>query len=149
MSERGTQSADHAASPTQMRSETWTQSPALVYDGKCPFCSRYVRYLRLQNLVGELRLIDARRDSGAPEIDEIRRRGLSIDEGMVLKLDGAYYHGADCIHRLALLSTPSDVFNRVNRFIFRSRTCSMVLYPALRAGRNLLLRLLGQDKIGF
>jgi hypothetical protein len=70
-----------------------------------------------------------------------------MDAGMVLKLDGRYYHGADCIHALALLTTPSGFFNRLNRFIFRSHTLSRVLYPLLRAGRNGALRILGRRQL--
>lgn len=48
---------------------------------------------------------------------------------------------------LALLSTPSSTFNRVNGLIFRSPTASRILYPVLRAGRNATLRLLGRRRI--
>jgi hypothetical protein len=66
---------------------------------------------------------------------------------MVLKLDGRLYHGADCIHMVALLSTPSSWFNRVNAAMFRSRTASRLLYPVLRTGRNTVLRILGRSKL--
>lgn len=66
---------------------------------------------------------------------------------MVLKLGGRYYHGADCIHALALLSSSSGLFNRINAKVFRSPQLSRVLYPVLRAGRNTVLRLLGRTKI--
>jgi len=48
---------------------------------------------------------------------------------------------------LALLSTPSSGFNRLNAALFRSPTASRLLYPVLRAGRNAVLRLLGRGKI--
>jgi hypothetical protein len=90
-------------------------------------------------------LFDARK--GGPQVEEARRAGLDLDEGMVLKLDGRLYHGAECIHMLALLSTPSSWFNRVNAAMFRSRTASRLLYPVLRAGRNTVLRMLGRSKL--
>jgi predicted DCC family thiol-disulfide oxidoreductase YuxK len=121
-------------------SETW-----VVYDGQCPFCSRYVQLVRLRETLGQVRLIDARK--GGPQVDEVRRAGLDLDDGMVLKLDGRLYHGADCINMLALLSTPSSGFNRLNAALFRSPTASRLLYPVLRAGRNAVLRLLGRGKI--
>jgi hypothetical protein len=68
---------------------------------------------------------------------------------MVLLMGGRRYHGADCINMLAMLSTPVGAFNRVNAALFRSRTASRVLYPVLRSGRNLVLRLLGRTKIGM
>ncbi len=84
----------------------------IVYDGECPFCSRYVAMLRLRETLGSIALVNAR--DGGPEVEEARAAGLDLDEGMVLKFDGRLYHGDDCIHRLALLSTPSGAFNRVN-----------------------------------
>jgi predicted DCC family thiol-disulfide oxidoreductase YuxK len=120
--------------------ETW-----IVYDGQCPFCSRYVRLVRLRETLGRVRLIDARK--GGPQVEEVRQAGLDLDEGMVLKLDGRLHHGADCINMLALLSTPSSGFNRLNAALFRSPTASRLVYPVLRAGRNAVLRLLGRGKI--
>ncbi|CAN0407117.1 unnamed protein product, partial [Scytosiphon promiscuus] len=32
----------------------------IVYDGECPFCSQYVKMLRIHESVGTVRLIDAR-----------------------------------------------------------------------------------------
>jgi predicted DCC family thiol-disulfide oxidoreductase YuxK len=117
----------------------------IVYDGQCPFCSRYVELVRLRESLGRVELIDAR--EGGAVVDEIRAAGLDLDEGMVLKLDGRLYHGADCIHMVALLSTPSSWFNRVNAAMFRSRTASRLLYPVLRTGRNTVLRMLGRSKL--
>jgi predicted DCC family thiol-disulfide oxidoreductase YuxK len=117
----------------------------LLYDGECPFCSRYVSYVRLRDAVGSVTLADAREHPDL--VEEARQRGYEIDTGMVLKLDGRYYHGGDCIHALALLTTPSGVFNRVNRALFRSRTFSRFAYPVLRTGRNLTLRLLGRARL--
>lgn len=117
----------------------------LIYDGQCPFCSAYVRYLRLRDAVGPLHLVNAR--EGGAVVEELRRAGLDLDEGMVLKLGGRYYHGADCIHVLASLSSPTTPFNRINAAIFKSPLLSRWLYPVLRAGRNLVLRILGRTKI--
>ena len=75
----------------------------LVYDGHCPFCSAYVRYVRVRESVGRLHLVDARQ--AHPIADETRALGFDLDQGMVLKLADRFYHGADCINVLALLST--------------------------------------------
>ena len=120
--------------------------PWLLYDGECPFCSAYVRMLRLRESAGPVRLVDAR--EGGPELDELRAAGLEIDEGMALKLHGRLHHGDDCIHALALLTTPSGAFNRAAAWIFRSPRRSRAMYPALRAGRNAALTLLGRRRIG-
>ena len=117
----------------------------IVYDGECPFCSRYVAVVRLRDLVGPVRLVNAREPD--PIVDELRRAGYDLDEGMVLRYGGRTYHGADCIMMLAMLSTPVGPFNRVNAAIFRSPTASRLLYPVLRTGRNAVLRLLGRTRI--
>jgi predicted DCC family thiol-disulfide oxidoreductase YuxK len=117
----------------------------LIYDGECPFCSRYVQLVRVRKTVGPLPLINAR--DGGPEFDEVIQNNLDLNEGMVLKLSGRLYHGQDCIHALALLSEPKGLFNRFNAWVFKSPRRAAILYPVLRAGRNLVLKLLGRKNI--
>ena len=117
----------------------------LVYDKECPLCDAYCRMVRIPESVGTLRLFNAR-DAGAV-MDEITSKGLDIDQGMVLKVGDVLYYGSDAIHALALMSSPSGVFNRANYWIFRSRTRSGVVYPVLRFCRNLLLKALRKTKI--
>lgn len=119
--------------------------PTLVYDGDCPVCSSYVRFVRLRESVGEVRLLNAR--DGGEEVESLQRQGIDLDEGMALLYNGRIYHGSDCIHMMALLSTRAGWFNRINAAIFRSERASRLLYPVLRTGRNLLLRLLGKRKL--
>ncbi|MBT8115163.1 MAG: DUF393 domain-containing protein [Arenicella sp.] len=118
---------------------------ALVYDTQCPVCSMYCRMVRLRQSVGELRLVDARH--GGSLVDEITARGWDIDQGMVLKLQDELYYGADAIHALSLISSRSGVFNRLNFWIFKTPTVAKLLYPLLRGGRNLLLKVLRRNKI--
>jgi predicted DCC family thiol-disulfide oxidoreductase YuxK len=122
----------------------------IVYDGDCPFCSRYVALVRLREAVGQVVLTNAR--DGGPLVDELRRRGYDLDEGMVLVHAGEIHHGAECMNRLALMSTPSTAFNRLHAAIFRHPRLAAVLYPVLRAGRNAVLRLRGsrtlRDELG-
>ena len=116
----------------------------IVYDGECPLCKRYVRYLRLKE-VFNVHLINAR--EGGSLVEEIQNKNLDLDEGMVLKMNGELYHGPECVHRLAFMTTPSTFFNKLNALIFRSRFLSRMLYPLLRAGRNISITLLGKGKI--
>lgn len=127
-------------SPSDTTTEAW-----VVYDGECPFCTAYVRLLRLRESAGRVHLVDAR--LGGPVVEEIARAGLDLDEGMALKIGGRIYHGDDCIHALALLSGDVGLFNRINAWVFRSPARARVLYPLLRAGRNTALRLLGRRKL--
>lgn len=117
----------------------------LVYDKECPACDNYCRVVRIRESVGALRLIDAREESEV--MREITARGWDIDQGMVLKAGGQLYYGSGAIHALALISSRSGVFNRINYWIFKSKTLSAILYPVLRSCRNLLLKFLGVTKI--
>ncbi|MDH3646697.1 MAG: DUF393 domain-containing protein [Gammaproteobacteria bacterium] len=117
----------------------------LVYDKQCPFCDAYCRLVRVREAAGKLRLIDAR--DGGSQVDRITAMGLDVDEGMVLIAGDELYYGSDAIHALALLSSRSGLFNRFNFLVFQSKVLSRVLYPVLRAGRNLALKLLGRSRI--
>jgi predicted DCC family thiol-disulfide oxidoreductase YuxK len=119
----------------------------LIYDGECPFCSRFARLTKLRETVGSLRLIDARLST--PETVAARAEGYVLDEGMLLRLDGRFYHGADCMQRLALLSSRSTLFNRLTYALLRSPSVARGAYPILRFARNTALRLLGRSKLGF
>ena len=117
----------------------------LVYDKECPACNNYCQVVRIRNDIGKLKIVDARDDS--PILQEITDMGLDIDQGMVLKMGDKIYYGSDAIHTLALISSRSGFFNRINYWLFKSKRLSCVLYPLLRFCRNLLLKILGKTKI--
>ncbi len=117
----------------------------LVYDRECPACHAYCQVIRIRDSVGELRIVDAREDNAVME--EITSQGLDIDQGMVLKMGGQLYYGADAIHALALIGSRSGLFNRMNYWMFKSKTAAFILYPMLRFCRSILLKLLGKTKI--
>ena len=118
----------------------------LLYDGECPFCSAYVRMVTLRTAVGGVRLVDAR-VSDDSIVDKVTSRGFDLNEGMALLIGGRIYHGSDCIHVLALLTSGGSIPNRLSARLFRSRSIARYAYPILRAGRNLALRLLGRARI--
>jgi predicted DCC family thiol-disulfide oxidoreductase YuxK len=117
----------------------------VVYDKQCPACDYYCNMVRIKESVGRVVLVDAR--DGGPVMEEITARGLDIDQGMVVKVGSELYYGPDAIHALALMGTNKGFFNRLAYWSFRSRSVSRVLYPILRACRNLLLKTLGKTKI--
>ncbi len=118
----------------------------VIYDGDCPVCSDYVKRARLRPEADGLELIDARQAPG--EVARLRAADISLDDGLVVEVGGARYHGAEALYRLALMSSASAAFNRMFFWWFRSRRRSRWSYPFLRGGRNLLLRLLGRRPIG-
>ena len=117
----------------------------LVYDRECPACNAYCQVVRIRESVGELRIVDARENSDV--MNEITSQGLDIDQGMVLKMGNQLYYGSDAVHTLALMGSRSGIFNRINYWIFKSKTISSILYPVLRFFRNFLLKILGKTKI--
>ncbi len=117
----------------------------LVYDRECPACNAYCQVVRIRESVGELRIVDARENSEV--MNEITSQGLDIDQGMVLKMGYQLYYGSDAVHTLALMGSRSGIFNRINYWIFKSKTTSSILYPVLRFFRNFFLKILGKTKI--
>lgn len=113
----------------------------LVYDGECPVCKTYCKYIRIRDAVGRLHLIDARHPSQL--MDEITAAGLDIDQGMVVKFKDVMYYGPDAIHILTMLSTPSGIFNRINYYVFGTRIGANVFYPIGKAFRTVVLKLFG------
>ena len=120
------------------------QDAILVYDGECPFCSHYARLVRVQERLS-LQLVDAR--SGSEIVKRVTKRGLDLNEGFVLMLGDRFYHGDECLHVLALLSTRVGLFNRANFWLFSRRTVARRLYPVLKSARNITLKALGKQPI--
>ena len=101
--------------------------------------------MRIRDSVGDLVIINARENTDV--IDEITERGLDLDQGMVLKKGEKLYYGSDAMNALAIISSRSGLFNKINFYIFKSQLLSSLLYPMLRFCRNLLLKLLGKSRI--
>ena len=127
--------------------DAWLAAPGLVviYDGECPFCSAYVRMLRLKEAAGPVTLIDAR---SRPDVTaDMSNRGLDINQTMLAIYGGCCHAGDEAMTLLSLLSTSSGVLNRAMAGLFANPARARLLYPALRAGRGLALRLMGRRLI--
>lgn len=117
----------------------------IYYDGDCPFCRQYTQLLRLREQVGQVNLIDVRKDSVAR--DMLFAAGLDLDQGMALDLNGELFWGADAVHRLSLLSTDATWFNKLNTQVFNRRPIAALLYPLMRAGRSIFFFATGRQRI--
>ena len=115
----------------------------IYYDGGCPFCTRYVRLLRLRRTAGKVDLVNLREHADIR--GDLEDDGFDPDQDMIVETEGRRLGGADAVNALALLSTPSGLFNRMNRLVLSSPALAAVVYPILRSGRWLALFLLGRD----
>ena len=104
----------------------------IIYAGECPFCSRYVRLVRLkQNFLVEP--IDARSDPSF--VNSYAEKGMDLDQGMVVDFGERSYHGADAMWLLSGLSSGAGIWNRLLAKIFGSHLRATLYYPVLRFGR--------------
>ncbi|GAA5213176.1 DCC1-like thiol-disulfide oxidoreductase family protein [Corallincola platygyrae] len=117
----------------------------LIYDGDCPVCRRYSQAVQVSRQFGGLTTLSARDPD--PLVDYVLAQGYDLDEGMVVMLDDNIYHGADALNIMAMIGSKSGFFNRLNYILFSSKFMARFCYPAMRAGRNLLLKLLGVRKL--
>lgn len=101
--------------------------------------------LRIKRASGGVKMMDARGHDS--RIKWLSESGYDLNQGMVYVSGGQIYFGADAISALAAISTPSDLFNKINHHILQNKTLSKIIYPVLKSGRNLTLMLLGRDPI--
>jgi predicted DCC family thiol-disulfide oxidoreductase YuxK len=125
-----------------MTDSTSSSPPAMrvLYDGECPFCANYVAMARLRERVGEVELIDART---RPDLVAAHKEaGRPIDEGMIVETPDAVYFGGDAVWAINALLSTNPVLNALS-----GRAMLKFVYPALRFGRNTVLRIMGRKPI--
>lgn len=118
-----------------------------VYDGECPICQMGATMFKVSENVGTLHTVDARAESDHPVMKEVNEARLNLDDGMVIKYQGALYHGEDALHLMAQIGKKDMGFNRLNSTLFRSKTLAKLSYPFMRGARNLALKLKGVGRI--
>ena len=117
----------------------------LVYDGECPICKPAANAFKIKQAVGILKIANAREDH--PLKAELAARNISVDKGMVLKMGGNYYQGAEALHICAIIGSDSDFFNKLNVRLFRFKYLSRAIYSVFLAIRNAAICLKGAGKI--
>ncbi len=118
------------------------EASLIIYDGECIFCQNYVRFVRLQQRIGPVEMLDAR--STDPRVRQYWDAGYDLNEGMLFVHEGTVHYGDDAVHKLALLSSEQGVFSRVNARVFSNRRVSAAVYPLLKLGRRLTLKARGR-----
>ena len=138
-------SADASGAPAKPDLGFDTNITWIVYDGECPFCTQYVKLMRLRETVGMVKPVNARDDH--PVVRYVRAKGIDLNQEMALVMKGEVMAGPDVVHRLALLSTGSGFFNGLMSKMFASKGLTRFMYPFMRTGRNATLFLMGRKKI--
>ena len=117
----------------------------VVYDGDCPFCTRFAELVRLRKRMGPVRIVDAR--EGGPEVEAVREAGFDLDEGNAVLEGGRIHHGPDAQLWLAAHSARYSMTGLALRALFATPWLARRSYPLLKGVRNLSLRLRGKDRI--
>ena len=117
----------------------------ILYDGECPVCGEYLNLLKIRELVDEVRLVNAR--TRPDLVDGLRAAGYEINDGIVLAHQGGIVYGASALSVIAQLGESERTINRASAAVFRVPLIGEIFYVVLKAGRKLLLRLLGRDLI--
>ena len=115
----------------------------LLYDGECPFCCFYARKSGFETPDGRpLALVDANR---APDlIEELRKDGCGVDEGMVLVLDGRRYQGAEAMTALEAMTGGTGWFGGLSKWFASNPKRARALYPWFRRLRRAALWVKGR-----
>lgn len=119
----------------------------LVYDGGSPICKYYATRVNIIKSFSDFQLINAR--DNHPIMIEIAQRGINIDQTSVLIIGDIFYVGAEASHKLALISSRSNLFNQINYWVFKSTFRAKILYPVFKCFRTILLKILGINKINL
>ena len=115
----------------------------IIYDGECIYCKNFVAMVRLQASVGPIVLINAR--SQDQRVLNFKNQGYDLNKGMIFYHNGTVF-GADAVNAMALLSIENSFFSMViknGRYAWFAK----ILYPFLRLGRFLTLRIRGISDI--
>ena len=118
-----------------------------VYDGECPICQTAASMFTVKKAVGEVQTINARIEKDHPVMKEVNEALLDLDEGMVIKYQDRLYQGDKALHLMAQLGADDHLLNAINNRMFQSKTLATLLYPSMRAARNIALAIKGVGKI--
>jgi predicted DCC family thiol-disulfide oxidoreductase YuxK len=117
------------------------ESLVIVYDGKCPFCTNFVRLMTLRQSIGRVDLVDAR--SGAAVVNDLQSKGYDLNEGMAALYGDKVYYGADAVSLISLLAGDGNWGAKSLARLLRNSRRARFLYPLMKVGRRFVLRVLG------
>jgi predicted DCC family thiol-disulfide oxidoreductase YuxK len=117
----------------------------VVFDGECPFCRNFVHLQSIRSRGYTVNLIDAR--TAPDEVERLSRLGMNINDGMALWVDDTVYFGHAAVNKIAVLAEGETLVTRAMNFLLRVPAFSYTIYPLLKFGRSITLKVLGVRKI--
>lgn len=131
-------SANSSRSPAAAPQPTTAARPraALLYDGECPFCSRYADWVRLRQRY-DIQMLDARQQ--LDRVRELAARGYDINRGMILLVEDRIYHGAEAILMLRGMTAPVGGLDRIAAGLTKVPWLVRLGYPVIKVVRRLTL----------
>jgi hypothetical protein len=109
----------------------------ILYDGECPVCSQYMALANLRKVAPSIQVIDARQRPDL--VEEHRKNGVEINEGMVIKIGENVMSGADAFATINRFAAPRSAFPKFCLRLLSMGSAPRLLYPALKFGRRILL----------
>ena len=101
--------------------------------------------MSLRKAVGDVELVDAR--TQAPAVRRLVELGYDLNEGMAAIYGGKVYYGKDAVVLISSLTGDRDWMDRVLAISLRNPTRATFLYPLMKLGRRVALRMLGKPLI--
>jgi hypothetical protein len=97
--------------------------------------------MKLREAVGKINLVDARK--GGVAVDMLSARGFDLNEGMAVLFGGKVYHGNDALVFISSMTHSLPLASKLLALLLRNKTRAMIIYPIMKLGRRVTLRLLG------
>ncbi len=116
----------------------------MIYDGDCPFCARYSKFVQLKKKV-QIELIDARQ--AQETILTLKKQGFDINHGMILIQNREkVFHGKFAALKVNELLGDLTFIQSLVLKITSFPALMNIIYPILNALRKSLLTLMGKNK---
>lgn len=118
-----------------------------VYDGACPLCTYAAVSYKHATLEDNVVLINSRTQTDHPILEKIKENNINLDHGGVFIKDGKMFGGVIAMEKLA--KTDYRTFSHAGLFLkaFGSGRRAKIVYPILKAIRDIWITLSGAGKI--
>ena len=119
----------------------------IIYDGDCPFCSRFVALQKLRETFGEVTIVDARMSSD-PSVQKVISAGYILNDGMAVIFNGEIFYGVKSVEFLAM-ATSGGAFGFLMKIFFTHAPISRLFYSVLVKLRKIYLKIVGFDDLKY